>query len=238
MGSGNGDPDGEYLDHDVELTHSFYLGEHEVTQDEWAAWTAAPDTNPSTFSGYTALPVETVSWTTVALYANALSAAEGLDPCYEPDASEVAAGYFADVYTCPGYPLPTEAEWEYAARAGEDTTYAGADTIGDVGWYASNSSDRTHNVCGLDTNAWGLCDMSGNVYEWVNDWHDDSYGGYGTGAASTDPTGPLSGSFPEVRGGTYQANESAARVATRGALVGSRTYFYVGFRLARSSLAP
>lgn len=235
MGGGAGDPSSSYTDHDVTLTHTFWIGEHEVTQDEWAAWTEAPDPTPSYFTGGLR-PVEMVSWTMAAQYANALSAEEGLTECYLSDGSAMVPAYESDPYACPGYRLPTEAEWEYAARAGEDTTYSGSNTVGNVAWYYSNSGGTTHNVCLLDPNASGHCDMSGNAFEWTNDWYGASYGGYGSGAASTDPAGPSSGIYRVFRGGSWGALSLNARVTYRNYADADYTSDQVGFRLARSSL--
>jgi formylglycine-generating enzyme required for sulfatase activity len=233
MGGGNGDSTSIYVDHQVTLTHTFWIGEHEVTQSEWASWTAAPDTTPSYFTG-SDLPVEQVSWTTVAKYANALSAAEGLTPCYTSSGSAVATAYLSNPYVCPGYRLPTEAEWEYAARADEDFTYAGSDTVTDVGWHIYNASSRTHNVCLLSPNAWGLCDMSGNVWEWTNDWYSASYGGYGTGASASDPAGPSTGSYRSLRGGAVDNYPISLEVSNRAPVPASTEGNNLGFRLART----
>jgi formylglycine-generating enzyme required for sulfatase activity len=230
MGSGAGDPYDYYPDHDVTLTHSFWIGRSEITQEAWEAWTAA--TNPSAFSG-ALLPVDTVSWTSAALYANALSTLEGLTLCYEADGSAMVTAYLADPYGCPGYRLPTEAEWEYAARAGVDTTYAGSNSASDVAWTSEISSATTHEACTLAENAWGTCDMSGNVWEWVNDWYGDA-----SSTSANDPAGPSTGSSRVVRGGSWINSAGDATVAFR--LLAGPEYgnYYLGFRLARSSLAP
>ena len=235
MGGGAGDPDGTYTDHEVTLTHDFWMGETEVTQAQYALFTTAADPTPSYFGGYADRPVEMVSWYEVAKYANALSTAEGLTPCYLTDGTELAAAYLTDPYSCPGYRLPTEAEWEYAARAGEDMTYAGSSTIGDVAWYATNSGGMTHSACGLTANAWGLCDMSGNVWEWTGDWYSSSYDGYGTGSGTTDPPGPTSGSDRVVRGGAWTLGASYATVSGRDGVAPPYYVFGdIGFRLSRS----
>ena len=110
--------------------------------------------------------------------------------------------------------LPTEAEWEYAARGGKKATtqmlYSGSNTIGDVAWYNGNSSSSTHEVAGKAANALGLYDMSGNVWEWCYDW----YGSYSSGA-QTDPTGPSSGSNRVLRGGSWINSAAYCRVALR-----------------------
>lgn len=232
MGGGRGDPRGSYADQQVTLTHAFWIGEHEVTEDEWGGWTDAPDGIPPEYEG-SQLPVQTVSWPTAALYANALSEQEGLSPCYIPTGEKMVAAYTADPYSCRGYRLPTEAEWEYVARAGEDTTYSGSDTIGEVAWYAGNSDLMEHDVCTLETNAWGLCDMSGNAYEWTNDWH-----GPLDGTPATDPGGPSSGETRVLRGGMATGNEELAFVAFRNFSLPDDPQEWIGFRLARTSPGP
>jgi len=126
--------------------------------------------------------------------------------------------------------LPSESEWEYAARGGQSYTYAGSNTIGDVAWYKDNSGGRTHEVCGKNRNGYGLCDMSGNVWEWVEDWHHGSYTG-----APTDGTAWLSptGSYRVIRGGSWNNSATYVRVAFRGRYTPSRRSSHLGFRLAR-----
>lgn len=237
MGGGRADPSDLFTDHEVTLTRTFWLAQHEVTQDEWAAWTSAPDLAPSYHTGGD-LPVEKVTWEEAAMYANALSAAEGLTECYESDGSDMLAAWRADPYTCPGYRLPTEAEFEYAARAGENTTYAGSDTADDVAWHNGNAGDTTHETCTLDVNGFDLCDMSGNVWEWTNDWYDESYGGYGDGSADVDPPGPATGSTVVIRSGSFTNDESITRVVLRYEISPTYVNYNLGFRLARTSLSP
>jgi formylglycine-generating enzyme required for sulfatase activity len=224
MGSTTGDAD-EAPVHTVTLTHDFWIGQTEVTQAEYRA---GMGTSPSYFSSCgTTCPVEQVSWTMAAVYANALSTAEGLSLCYTATGSGLATALGGDPYACEGYRLPTEAEWEYAAKAGGSYTYSGSNTVGDVAWYSTNSSSKTHAVAGKSANTFGLYDMSGNVWEWTNDW----YGAYSSGSA-IDPVGASSGSIRVLRGGSWYVVASAVGVAERS---GSTSAVYdFGFRLVRS----
>ncbi|GDX78532.1 hypothetical protein LBMAG42_03430 [Deltaproteobacteria bacterium] len=243
MGSGLGDSGGSYLDHDVTLSHHFYLAQTETTRGEWetdpsnTSWTySSLPSYPCT--GTTAdCPADTMTWYDAGMYANWLSTEEGLTECYLADGTDMAAAYLADPYSCPGYRLPTEAEWEYAARAGVDTTYSGSNTAANVAWTHENAytmGTYAHSGCSLAANAWGFCDMSGNVWEWTNDWYDSAYGGYGSGVATSDPPGPASGSYRVVRGGYWSTDASLAAVAYRNFYPPSFAYNYCGFRLARS----
>ena len=117
-----------------------------------------------------------------------------------------------DPYSCEGYRLLTEAEWEGAARCGEDLLYAGSTVIGDVAWYGGNSGATTHPVGGKDVNACGLYDMSGNVWEWTQDWYS---GTYYTSSGRTDPAGAAPGPFRVFRGGSWFNSADFARAAYR-----------------------
>lgn len=217
-GSGNSN---ELPIHQVTLS-SFAIDKYEVTQAEYQA---VMGTNPSYFTGSN-YPVEQVTWFNAAQYCNARSTQEGLTPCY--NTSSWSCNFSAN-----GYRLPTEAEWEYAARGATNNPnylYAGSDNIDNVAWYSSNSNSTTHPVGTKAPNSLGIYDMSGNVCEWCNDW----YGSYSSGA-QTDPVGSTSGSARVVRGGSWYGSATFCRVANRSYSFPSNGCSFLGFRVARSS---
>ncbi len=210
------DRDSDETQHTVTVTRAFWLGKTEVTQGEWRR---AMGSNPSSFKRCgDNCPVENVSWHDAVMYCNARSRQEGIEPCYDGDRFKGLG--------CTGYRLPTEAEWEYAARAG--TTGARYGDLDAIGWYDANSGNTTHPVGQKRANAWGLSDMLGNVWEWTS----DSYGAYG--GAATDPLGPASGAFRVYRGGDWYLDASYLRAARRSNLTPGRRGSYLGFRLSRS----
>ena len=214
---------GRYRDgtlHEVQITHPFGLSMYPVTQ---ALYEAVTGKNPSHFKGWMH-PVERVSWHDAVCFCNRLSESEGLQPAYRISGTRVAWDRSTH-----GYRLPTEAEWEYAARAGEQHLYAGSDEVDDVAWYSSNSGGRTHEVGGKQANTWGLRDMSGNVWEWV--W--DRYGEHPSGTVA-DPVGPSTGFDRVLRGGSWSNLPRNARVADRYRLDPDYRNSNLGFRLARS----
>ena len=217
--SGRDDDEGQV---EVELTRSFWLMTTEVTQGQYRALTGE---NPSRFEGE-AHPVEQVNWFDAVKYANALSEREDLSPCYRVSGTTVG---WPEGLSCTGYRLPTEGEWEYAARGGEGHVYSGSADVGAVAWYRENSGSRTHSVGGKAANGYGLYDMSGNVWEWVWDWYGLTLPG------GRDPVGPKAGSLRVVRGGSWDFTAMYLRVASRSRFNPDDRYTFIGFRLARTS---
>jgi len=228
MGSPEGEEGraGDEVQHEVVLSRGFLLGEVPVTQAEYQAVVGA---NPSHFSGHPDRPVEQVSWLDAVRFCNALSRGLGLEEAYVVDGEEVTWKGLS----CSGFRLPTEAEWEYACRAG--TTGARYGNLGDVAWYDGNSGyggnlgKETHAVRGKQPNAWGLYDMLGNVWEWCWDW----WSSFPQGVV-TDPVGPASGSRRVSRGGSCYYDALYARAASRFSYDPVNRYDDLGFRLARS----
>ena len=218
--------DDEQPMHTVTLSKDFYMMESEVTQ---GLYQRVMGNNPSEFKGNNR-PVEKVSWFDAVKFANKLSSMEGLEECYSINGNTVTWSK----KECAGWRLPTEAEWEYSARGGQSYKYAGSNSVGDVAWYRENSvvsgKKQTHDVCGKNRNGYGLCDMSGNVWEWVWDWH----GSY-SGSPTVDPRGPTSGSYRVVRGGGWGNNAQGVRVSYRNNNDPTDAYSFLGFRLARNS---
>ena len=180
-----------------ETIATFQIGKTEVTQELWQAVMGA---NPSNFKGEANLPVEKVSWTDCNTFITKLNQATGKN-----------------------FRLPTEAEWEYAARGGNKSqgfTYSGSNTIGDVAWYDGNSSSKTHPVAQKQPNELGIYDMSGNVWEWTSDKY------------STDYSQPRTSSNRVYRGGGWGGTAPYSRVANRGNDSESVTTSYLGLRLA------
>ena len=209
MGDASGDDD--ETPHEVTLTKPFKMGIHEVTQ---AQYEQVMGVNPSEFKGANN-PVENVSWDDAVEFCRRLSELP----------AEKAAGNV--------YRLPTEAEWEYACRAGTTTKYSFGDDesdFGEYGWYWENSGRTTHPVGSKLPNAWGLYDMHGNVWEWCQDW----YGDYPSGSV-TDPSGATSSSRRVSRGGGWYITADDCRSAVRGRSLPSLPFYRLGFRVVRSS---
>ncbi|MDR0330335.1 MAG: formylglycine-generating enzyme family protein [Chitinispirillales bacterium] len=195
--------------HQVSLD-GFYIGKYEVTQ---ALWREVTGDNPAHWTDFVdrdeTIPVEMVSWDDAGAFISKLNSMTGKK-----------------------YRLPTEAEWEYAARGGKNSgnyLYAGGDNIGDVAWYNGNAHTKTYSVGGKEPNGLGLYDMSGNVAEWVSDWLGPDY--YAN-SPQRNPKGPPSGTYRIYRGGSWQDQPVAHRVFYRGLYYQNRKNNWIGLRLA------
>jgi formylglycine-generating enzyme required for sulfatase activity len=232
----------EESQHRVSLTRPFEMAATEVTQ---GAFFALMSYRPASFEQCEDCPVEQVNWYEAVAYCNALSVREGFAQCYEcsGDGSDVtcalAPSYLgAALLECPGYRLPTEAEWEYAYRSGSTAaTYEGdlADcardaTVDPIAWYEGNATEQTHPVATKAANAAGLFDMAGNVWEWCHDWHTVDLGTQSV----TDPVGPSSGSHRVTRGGSWVDEAGSLRAAMRDSERPATVLNYLGFRCVRS----
>ena len=209
MGSNLGDSDEQPV-HLVEITKPFYLSMFEVTQAQWQ--TVMWGNNPSKFKNCDDCPVENVSWKDVSAFIIRMNNREIRDK----------------------YRLPTEAEWEYASRAGSASKWSFGDDetlLSDYAWYEINSESRTHPVGQKIPNAWGLYDMHGNVEEWCQDWYGHDY--YGRSPVK-DPQGISSGTFRVFRGGSWEGPTIKTSCANRDKSTTSFANRKVGFRLARN----
>jgi formylglycine-generating enzyme required for sulfatase activity len=227
MGSDRGEAD-EKPAHQAHV-NGFYMDKFDVTQKSYEALMG---TNPSKFKGPDK-PVERISWLNAVKYCNARSLKEGLKPCYDLDT--MACNFDAD-----GYRLPTEAEWEYACRAGSTTEYFfGNDPalLREHAWFKENSGETTNPVGQKRPNAWGLYDMHGNVSQWCNDFYaEDAYRQSG----ADDPRGPATGEKRVLRGGSWRSEAGQCRSSARSAetpgfadvCFGYETY---GFRCVREA---
>jgi formylglycine-generating enzyme required for sulfatase activity/Ca2+-binding RTX toxin-like protein len=246
--------------HAVTLTRDFFLGATEVTQGQWRALSGGV-VPPSFAACGDTCPVVNVSWWSAVGFLNALSEAHGFQPCYRlasgPSARVRCTGSWqagtldcgvaaptvqgANVQACSGYRLPTEAEWEYAARAGTTTATWLGDLSGNLNscgalqpnldplaWWCGNAASRVREVGVLRANPWGLHDILGNVWEWTHDRYDLNLG------PATDPSGPAAGLTRVIRGGGWSSEARLVRSATRSANVPGYRGLELGFRAARS----
>jgi len=208
MGSGPSEPgrhDDETL-HTVRITRGFWIGAAEVTQDQWQK---VMGFNPAQPKGDN-LPAAKMSWAQAVEFCRKLSQADRAD-----------------------YVLPTEAQWEYACRAGTTGAFSGGETD-DVAWHMDNSDERPHEVAGKKPNAWGLYDMHGNAAEWCRDWYQRDLGS----APAVDPAGPAEGKARVVRGGSWNHFARACRCAARGDANPAYQMDHVGLRVIATRASP
>ncbi|WP_367391746.1 SUMF1/EgtB/PvdO family nonheme iron enzyme [Lewinella sp. LCG006] len=221
--------------HEV-IVGNFYLGTREVTFAEYDLFcdlTAHVKPDDEGW-GRNQRPVINISWLDAATYCNWLSEQHGYTPVYEINLKSGSASLRSEKGRIPnGYRLPTEAEWEYAARGGvmgdKSERYSGSNNLSEVGWYEANSKDQTHPVAQLQPNNAGIYDMSGNVWEWCFDW----YGEYPS-TPQRGPIGPDAGSHRIIRGGAWLQSADDCRVSTRQYRRPEEKTVYIGFRLARN----
>ena len=253
MGSEKGYSDSKPV-HEVTITKSFYMGKYEVTQAEYEKYCSYGSSSPSSDKGDgDNYPAYYVSWYDALVYCNKRSMAEGLTPCYSISGSTDPSKWGTvptstdstwDAVVCDwkanGYRLPTEAEWEYAARAEDNTvaslTYSGTSDVnklGEYAWYSSNSNSKTHEVGTKKANGFGLYDMSGNVLEWCWNWFTISY--YAKAEGGSDPTGASSGSNRVHRGGSWDRNSGLCAVSYRNCYHPYGRNNNLGFRVVRAS---
>ncbi|MBN1969917.1 MAG: SUMF1/EgtB/PvdO family nonheme iron enzyme [Candidatus Delongbacteria bacterium] len=219
---------------------SFLIGKYPVTQKQYEETTGI---NPSSFKREDHHPVETVSWYDAVEFCNKKSEKEGLQKCYTIDKSRKdpnnnnSYDNLKWIVTCDftknGYRLPTEAEWEYAAKGGKKSSrsykFSGSSNLDAIGWYAENSNNRSHPVGEKQPNELGIYDMSGNVWEWCWDW----YGSYSS-SSQTNPKGASSGSSRVLRGGSWLYFDDSCRVAYRRYYDPYYGDYDFGFRLVRA----
>ena len=256
MGSPGSEPcrnAGNETQHDVTLTRRFEIMEAEVTQKMFQDLMGYNLSNNKSCGD--TCPVEMVSWYEAAAYCNKLSSFRGLEQCYELVSGsnqtvvyKVKAIYDGSgaktIYDCLGFRMPTEAEWEYAYRAGSTTAFypstgndgtitncTSADANADkIGWYTSNSSNKIHAAKGKASNAWGLFDMAGNVWELCNDWWQSDLGSN----PFTDPWGKQTGTYRVLRGSAYHNPTISLRAASRSYYTPTAQRSNNGFRAART----
>ena len=223
MGSISADDMEAYPQHDVTISKSFYVSKYEITQNQYKK--VMNSTNPSNPLQYgDNKPVNQVTWLQAVQFCNNLSKMENLTPCYTISGNSVTCNFNAD-----GYRLPTEAEWEYAAKGGINAwTYGQLDNIA---WNAENSGNFLQDVGKKTPNAFGLYDMIGNAFEWCWDIYDSQYYAH---SPSTDPKGPNSGNDRVYRGGAFDETSTCNSVLRQSGSSDGILNFDLGFRVVRN----
>ena len=233
--------------HEVQISRPFFVSQREITRELWVAH-MPEDPSASRCEG---CPVQAITWYEALAFCNVLSKEEGLTPCYlDPDGGRTYDDHDAegrkqpvwpDGLDCEGYRLPTEAEWEYVARAGTSTPYYSGDSrvtgcdadpaLEPSAWYCPNSAQAPHPVAVKQPNPWGLHDAHGNVWEWIWDGWRDALPTQG----EVDPLGPDSSSYRAVRGGAFNSNASDCRSAKRAAERPDARGAHIGLRPVRTA---
>jgi len=228
--------DYEWSPHFVNISHDFLISKYETTFSEFDEFCAETgrEKSPDNGWGRRERPVIFVSWWDAVEYCNWLSEKQGLPPAYNSlgDLIDVKGEIVSSPSKAVGYRLPTEAEWEYAARGGDsagDTIYSGHDQPEVVAWYNLNSDWKTSEVGMKEPNEIGIYDMSGNVWEWCFDWY-ESY----PDSEQTDPCVLSKGNYRVIRGGSWHDFERYLRVSARSAYTPTGAAYVVGFRVCRT----
>ncbi|WP_264550370.1 formylglycine-generating enzyme family protein [Flavobacterium sp. N2820] len=234
MGSKNSDTSAELdeqKEHSVTL-NTFEISKFEVTVWEWKQFIKANKMKmpikPS-WGWQDNYPINGITWNEAIAYCNWLSTKEKLQPCYSKKGPNFVCNFKAN-----GYRLPTEAEWEFAAKGGTNSKgfrYSGSDKLEDVAWYKVNSNGQPHTVGTKLPNELGIYDMSGNVWEWCWDWYNKDFYKLEKG---DNPKGPEMGERRTVRGGSWDSKSNYVRPANRISTIPSKTHEFYGFRIART----
>jgi len=232
--------DSSHTPHHVTLAQDYWVSETEVTVEQWLLYM---DYHPTEiwFGDTIAAeeldqcldcPAHSISWDEMLAFSNAVSEYHGLEPCFTcmGEGTDVICSIPQDPYTCEGYRPPTEAEWEWAAIGGESYLFPGSDDIDAIGFWEQNSDMVAHPVCSKERNGYDLCDMGGNIREFVLDWVSPY-----TAAAVTNPfTYPEDGLYAGERGGSWACRRPELRVNRRNLVWGYTRDIHSGFRLART----